>query len=264
MLTQVVLQTLNPMTLNIESADPDEILIVKSISGLTSQGNTLYTGDFAQGGSYYQGRRTNKLNPVMTFKLNPNYTDDIDVSDIRDMLYRMFYEPQPDSDGVQVLLKDDRRPDRYFIGYSEDINTDMWSKTQEAAVSMVCMDTHLQSAVPVEFSDPGGLISTPIDYEGSADVGFEIDLKVTAAETDITVSNNGADMILKGSFATNDVITINTALGNRYIRVNDVDALVILQADSKWLQLTQADNTLSVSGDAVITGYSYRAAWWGL
>lgn len=143
MLDQVVLQTANPMTLNITAADPNEILVIKSISGLTSTKVGLFTGDFSTEGSYYQGRRPEKLTPVITFKINPNYADDISVSDVRQLLYRMFYEPQPGSDGVKVILKDDKLPDLYFVGYVEDINTDQFTKSQTAQVSLVAMDSYL-------------------------------------------------------------------------------------------------------------------------
>jgi hypothetical protein len=56
MLSQVVVETATPRTFNIEAVSADEILIIKKISGLTSPGNTLYSGRTAQGRGYYQGR----------------------------------------------------------------------------------------------------------------------------------------------------------------------------------------------------------------
>lgn len=270
MLTQVVLQTSNPMTFNIDDVDPDEILILKSISGLTPGDVTLYTGDFARNGGYYQGRRVGKRNPVFTFKLNPDYKNDIEVSDIREMLYRQFYKPQALTDGVQVLLKDDRKPDRYFIGYAEKWDGDIFSKDTSAQISTISVDAFLQSAEETVGDNPAGWLSVPIDYEGSADTGIEMTLKVGAATNQIIIDNNGILMTLVGTFAVNDVVYVNTIEGSRAIRQNGTDIMALLTGSSQWIQLTQAANTLRVygtnpgDGKAAVTQYKYRAAWWGV
>lgn len=270
MLTQVVIQSSSPTTLKVEDVDPDEILILKNITGLSAKGLTLFTGDFARDGGYYQGRRAGKRNPVFTFKLNPNYATNIEVSDIRELLYKMFLQPQVGSDAVQVLLKDDRKPDRYFIGYTEDIDTDMWIKEQSAMVSMICTDPYLRSATAITASDATGWISVPLTYDGSAATGLVLQLKVTTANSQVTVDLNGDKMILTGTFALNDIIDISTVQGNRYIRKNGVDIMASLTAASKWLSLSAVANTLQVYSTVVsdakvkALSYSYRSAWWGI
>jgi hypothetical protein len=270
MLDQVVIQSSTPTTLNVSDVDPDEILLIKSIAGLSPKGLTLFTGEFARDGGYYQGRRAGKRNPVFTFKLNPNYGEDIEVSDIRELLYKMFLQPQVGSDAVQVLLKDDRKPDRYFIGYTEDIDTDMWTAEQTAMVSMICTDPYLRSADPTTGSNPAGWLSVPLTYDGSAGTGFVVQLKVTTANSQVTLDLNGNLMVLTGTFALNDIIDISTVEGSRYIRQNGVDIMGKLSATSTWLQLSAVSNTLqtysTVVGDAKVKvlSYSYRSAWWGI
>lgn len=270
MLTQVVIQSSSPTTLNVEDVDPDEILILKNITGLSAKGLTLFTGEFARDGGYYQGRRAGRRNPVFTFKLNPNYAEDIEVSDIRELLYKMFLQPQVGSDAVQVLLKDDRKPDRYFIGYTEDIDTEMFSKTQTAMVSMLCTDPYLRSADEISDSDVAGWISVPLVYDGSAETGLELELKVITANSQITVDLNGQLMVLTGTFAVNDIITINTSQGERYIRKNGVDIMASLSSASRWHALSAVANTLKVystvenDGKVRAMSYSYRSAWWGI
>lgn len=270
MLEQVVIQSSSPTTLNVSNVDPDEILLIKSITGLSPKGLTLFTGEFARDGGYYQGRRAGKRNPVFTFKLNPNYTDDIEVSDIRELLYKMFLEPQVGSDAVQVLLVDDRKPDRYFIGYTEDIDTDMWASDNQAMVSMICTDPYLRSADVTSDSDVTGWISVPLTYDGSAATGFVVQLKIATDTSEVTLDLNGDLMVLTGDFDVDDIIDISTVEGDRYIRLNDVDILGSLSASSRWLQLDAVANTLqaygSVEGDAdvLVMSYSYRSAWWGI
>jgi hypothetical protein len=270
MLTQAVIQTSIPMTLDIESVDPDEILILKSISGLSKAGADLFMGDFARDGSYYQGRRAKQRNPVFNFKVNPDYVNDVEASDIREMLYAMFMEPQAATDAVQVLLKDDRKPDRYFIGYTEDIEADQFSKELSATVSMLCTDPYLRSAAETTETTPGGWLNKTLTYEGSADTGLELTLKVQVTTPTVIVNINGVLMTLTSNFVANDIITINTSAGSRKIQKNGIDIMVSLSAASKWLMLRERTNVIQVYGaivgdsKVVATMYKYRAAWWGV
>ena len=270
MLTEAIIQTSNPTSLKLDDVDHDEILILKSISNLSSVKVTQFMGDFAREGSYYQGRRGEKRNPVINLKLNPNYKLDIEVSDIREMLYRMFFEPQRDSDGVQVLLKDDRKPDRYFIGYSETFETDSWAKEQTCAISLMTTDAYLRSAELTAATNALGWFSLPFDYEGSADTGLEMTLKILQISDRITLLNGDDIMTFDGSFLPGDILYVNTSQGQRSITLNDVDKMSLLSSGPDWMQLKEQGNVLKVYGDtvndgkAVLTSYSYRAAWWGI
>lgn len=270
MLETVVVESANPLTLHITDVDPSEMLVVKNISGLTSAKVGLFTGDYAGEGSYYQGRRGERLTPVITLKMNPDYANDVEVSDIREILYRTFYEPQPGSDGVKVVLKDDRRPDRYFIGYTEDINTDHFSKSRDAQISMVCMDPYLSSYNETTASDAQGWGSLPLTYDGSTRTGLAMTLRVNTDTNIITVDINGKKMVLLGSFIAGQTVTINTKKGKRAIQINGTDIMAALTPESVWLQLDRPENTFKIygaddsDGRVVMTSYSFRSAWWGI
>lgn len=270
MLETVVVQSANPLTLHVEGATPNEMFTVKNISGLTSAKVGLFTGDYAGEGSYYQGRRGEKLTPVITLKLNPDYANNVEVSDLRETLYRTFYEPQPGSDGVKVLLQDDRKPDRYFVGYTEDVNTDQFSQSRDVAISMVCMEAYLFSDAITSGADAVGWASLPVAYNGSAKSGIEATLKVNTATSVLTFDINGNKMILNRAFAVGNIVTINTRKGERYIRVGGVDIMASLDPTSKWVQLDRPANTVKAYGGAsgdgkvVMTAYNFREMWWGI
>lgn len=270
MLDQIVIDPdgAAPLVLNITGANPSDMLTVKSISGLTSPKVGLFTGDYAGEGSYYQGRRGEKMTPVITLKMNPQYDTDFEVSDIRELLYRYFYSIP--GDAVKVLLKDDRKPDRYFIGYTEDINTDQFSQSRDIQISMVCMDAYIYSEDQVVIVDAAGLSSTPIDYEGSANTGINVTLKINTATSQLNLQRGSQIMRLNRAFAVGEIVTINTVKGQRSIKVGATDIMAALDPISVWLQLDQQDNPLksygSVDGDgkAVMTNIAWRAAWWGI
>lgn len=270
MLQQVVLNTAAPMTLNVEAVNPDDLVVIKSISGLDPADVNLFTGDFSRDGGYYQGRRAVGRNPVLNLKLNPDYSTDTEVSDIREMLYSIFYEPSATSDGLQVILKDDRKPDRYFIGYTEKMPAPIFESEPTAQVSMLCVDPYLKSVAAVAGNDAVGWTSLPVTYEGSARTGLEVNMKVKTATTVLNLEINGVLLTLNKSFAVNDIVIVNTLIGSRKITVNGVDAMATLAPTSKWVQLNKGVNTIktygSVSGDAKVAmmSYTYRAAWWGI
>jgi hypothetical protein len=270
MLKTVIVQSANPLTLHVTDVDPSEMFIVKSISGLTSAKVGLYTGDYASEGSYYQGRRAEKLNPVLTLKMNPDYVNNIGVSDLRETLYRTFYEPQPGADGVKVLLQDDVKPDRYFVGYTESIDTDHFSQSRDAQISMVCMDGYLFSDVAVSNADAVGWSSLPVAYDGSARTGIEATFKVNTATSVFTFDVNGNKMILNRAFTVGQIISLNTRKGERYIKVGSTDIMASLDPTSVWVNLDRPANTVRSYGAAVgdgkvvMTAYNFRSRWWGV
>lgn len=270
MLTEAIIQTSTPTSLKIDDVSHDEILILKSISNLSSTKVTQFMGDFAREGSYYQGRRAEKRNPVMNFKLNPNYTEDIEVSEIRRMLHRMFMEPSRDSDAVQVLLKDTKMPDVYFIGYTELVDTDAWVKEQECTVSLLTTDAYLRSADLTTATRDLGWFTLPLVYEGSADTGLEMTIKVLQFTDFITIQNQTDFMTFDYTFVPGDILEVNTTKGERSVLLNGEDRMATMPAASKWMTLKEQGNVLKVygagdgDGKAVLTSYSYRAAWWGI
>lgn len=272
MLQSVVLETANPVEFAIGEANPDELLLLTSVSGLDPADVTLFTGDFAREGGYYQGRRVGKRNPVFNFKINPDYKNDVDASDARALLYRQFLEPQAESDAVQVRFVDDRNPDRYLFCYTEKMPADIFTQKPIAQVSTLSVDPFLKSVDQTQMVNSNGWLSVPVNYDGTADTGVKATLKVVMPTTQVVLENNGAKMRLSKAtpFAAGDVIEVSSVHGERYIRLNGQDAMGLLQSDSKWVYLAQSSNALrtygSVASDGLvaITAYSFRAAWWGL
>lgn len=280
MLNKVIVQTSTPVEFNITDVDPNEILILKSISGLTQAGAVLYTGEFAGEGGYYQGRRAKQRFPVLNFKINPDFKNDVDAEDIRDILYRQFMEPQANADGVQVGLFTSKKPELYFVGYTEDIDVPLFEKELTATVSMSCTDPYLRSAEEKSAMSAGGWLSNPIVYDGTADTGFEVIVRVMLNTPELTLENNGVPMRLVHNFVAGNLVRISTSQGSRKIQTDVVESLpgvfsegtdimAALQGPN-WLKLNSLTNVLRVfgltpgDGKVLAVSYRYRSAWWGV
>jgi len=274
MILEAVIQTSPPTTLKIEGAGQDDLLILESISNLSRVQNSLYLGEFAREGGYYQGRRRQQLNPVFNFRLQPDYANDVMPSDIREMLYDIFLEPSRDSDMVTVHIVSDRKPTRLFTGYAETIESEVFAKELRAQVSLLTTDNYLRS-VDVTTATEGsgnGWFNLQLDYEGSAETGLEMDIKVVAATQTITIKGDRETIVLDGPWAAGNLLTVNTQEGFRTIKMrpSGVEDLGAMTGPSRWINLRKGMNVIDIYGSALgdgkasITRYAYRNAWWGI
>ena len=274
MLTEAIIQTSTPTSLKIEGADQDDLLILESISNLSRVQNSLYLGEFAREGGYYQGRRRNQLNPVFNFRLQPDWANDVMASDIREMLYDMFLEPSGDSDMVEIHLVDDRKPTRLVTGYTETIESEIFAKELRAQVSLLTTDNYLRSVDETSLTEPGGngWFNVPIAYAGSAETGLGFTLKVLANTPIITIEADRETIVLDGPWTLGNQIYVNTQEGFRTIQMvpSGVEDLGAMTGPSRWITLRKGANVIDVYGSAPGDGkvsvldYTYRDAWWGV
>lgn len=275
MLQQVVLVGPPYIEFDLEDTNPNDRIILKSLSGLTPGDITLFTGQFARDGGYYRGRRVGSRNPVFTFKLNPDYKNDVSVSDLRENLYSWFLGSAARTNDIRVILKDDRMPDREMTVFAEKFETDLFSKTTEIMISTLCLDPYLKSIEATTLSYNATSVSqVSIDYPGTAAAGLSLVLKVKTA-----CNNIGLNMVGPGGgynatiysdvpFQPNDTILYTSVPGSRSLIVNGQNRVNFLIGDHSWLELAQGINSLSAvtspSSSVEIVTVVYTALWWGV
>jgi hypothetical protein len=306
MLSRVVVNAHQPnlqsefeLTLELENARPDDSIIVDKIDGLDPPDIDLYLGDYARDGGYYSGRRVGKRNPVFHLTLNPNYAEDETVSDLREALYRAFIDPRAAGDDVRVDLIDDRKPPRYFSGFTEKIESPIFAKETELVVSMVCPNPYIFNVEESELNVNG--VTIPFLYEGTAETGVEAKFVITSNTSVLTiVVNGGLPMVLNYSFLKDDIVYINTRRGERKIQLTrgvqgnpasisstglisggvTSSILYALSQDSRWLELHRVPPNPATNplGQSLMSAYGYsptntianikqiksRGAWWGI
>lgn len=294
MLTRVDVQSENPLQLHLEDARPDDSIIVDKIEGLDPPDIDLFLGDYARDGGFYNGRRVGKRNVVFYLTLNPNYTKNETVSDLREQLYRAFIEPRAAGDDVRIDLLDSVKPPRYISGYTEKLETTIFSKEKELMVSLVCPNPYIYNVDETVTNANGPSVGFP--YEGTAETGVEVKLQLTSASPTLNlVVNNGSPMILNYPFEIGDIVYINTRRGERKIQLthggaisatgvitggNTSNILYSQTATSRWLELHRAivvpvtnptgQNTMKAYGvnltDSVasVKQIKSRGSWWGI
>lgn len=249
-------------------------LLIRSVTGLSPPDIDLFIGDYARDGGIYQGRRVGNRNVVMTIDLNPNPALGESVSGLRALLYKTFVDPLVDADYIQLILHDDELADRYLVGYTEKLETEIFSSDTLAQVSIICPDPYIRDENQTILTHLTGWITVPFTYTGTAETGFVVEIKITASTPTLTFVNNSRTMVITYPFLSEDVITINTNRGARDItlkRAGVVSPLIArLSPLSRWLELHSQANIMTVYGaastnlNAVIKKLTYSPTYWGV
>lgn len=277
MLTRVDVLSETPFYLNIADARPTDSIIVDKIEGLTPPAADLYMGEFARDGGFYSGRRVGPRNVVITLTINPQYSKDETVDELRELVYRAFMDPMPGSDEIQLLLRDDKKPLRVVGGYSEKIEAEPFSNDLTMQISMICPNPYILGYESREILSGGPL--TLVDYPGSAETGFVADITMTSSSGYLYLSVSGRPpMILKYGFQFGDKIKINSNAGSLRVQLTrgstTTDILYATTANSQWQYLRGKNNSVRVYGEptpenptpvvATLEKVTYRAAYWGI
>lgn len=275
MLTRIDVDSENAFYIPILGATPKDSLLVQSVTGLNPPDVTLFMGEYARDGGNYQGRRVGNRNVVITFDLNPNPALGETVPGLRKMLYKAFLDPLVDADYIKLNLHDDEEQIFYLVGYTEKIETDIFSVDTMAQVSIICPDPYIRDEVKTELSNVDGWTTVPFTYQGTAETGFEVEIEITAPTSTLTLENNGKKMIVNRALVAGDVVKINTNRGSRSMileHASDPPKSIIagMTALSPWLELHAQSNVMKVYGAttanivAGVTYLGYRQSYWGM
>lgn len=286
------------LALPLAALTPKDSLLLRSVTGLNPPDVDLFIGDYSRDGGIYQGRSVQKRNVVMLMDLNPNPALGESFDGLRDILYKTFIDPLVDADYIQIVLHDDVKEDRYLVGYTEKLETDLFSEETIVQVSMICPDPFIRSSTQTLLTHETGWTTVPFTYGGTAETGFEVEIQVVSDTPALNLVNNGKIMTLTHGFVTDDVVYVNTNRGQRQLRratlavvnakkalqptwttkqiwdsiITDGDTTPLmakLSATSRWLELHSANNSMRVWGStegslpAVIKLLTYSDSFWG-
>lgn len=277
---------------------PKDSLLLRSVSGLNPPDVDLFIGDYSRDGGIYQGRSVQKRNVVMLMDLNPNPALGETFDGLRDILYKTFIDPLVDADYLQIVLHDDVKEDRYLVGYTEKLETELFSQDTMVQVSMICPDPFIRSMEQTLLTHETGWTTVPFTYTGTAETGFEVEIQVVSDTAGINLVNNGKKMTIDAALVVDDVVYVNTNRGYRQIRkttLTNLDAMKTahedwttkqiwdqliedesttslmakLTAQSRWLELHSQNNSMRIYGTtegslpAVIKLLTYSDSFWG-
>lgn len=257
MLTRIVFEGDTNINIPILGASTKDSFLLRKATGLNPPGANVYIGEYAGDGGLYTGRRIPTRNIVLTIELNPNPALGETVATLRKTLYRTFMDPLLRADYVRVLLYDDLQDwPRYVIAYAEKIETEIFESENLVQISLLCPDPYIRDTVAAEWrpalyssSLTVGSSDLLVPYEGSAEVGFEIEARVLTPTSKIQFIIN-VDFyqvfeIVRPflDFTNTSVVYVNSLVGKREILM--AEAAQVKIASDTMLGLGPAEDTPS-------------------
>jgi hypothetical protein len=288
------------LALPILGVTPNDSLLLREVTGLNPPTVDLFIGDYARDGGFYGGRRVGQRNVVLTIDLNPNPALGETVQGLRELLYKIFIDPQVDADHVELVLHDEADNTRNLFGYTETFETELFGSETVAQISIICPDPYIRDLASTELLNSSGTwLSLPYTYPGSAETGFEVEIFMSTTSGTLTLENNGKLMVFTHSFVATDAIYISTNRGFRRAWRASQTALADTRASwpdlttteiwqkladggyttslmpnllltSPWIELHSPENTMKVYGSLVsesvagIKRLEYRPTYWGV
>lgn len=288
MLTQVDVDSDNSFTVPIVGVTPKDSLLIRQINGLSPPGLNLFIGDYAISGGSYQGRRVGTRNIVILMELNPNPALGETISSLRERLYKAFLDPLVEADYVKMVLHLDDGRLLEAVGYAETFETDIFSVDTFVQISMICPDPYLKDTVPRVLATATGWTQVPFTYTGSAETGFEAEIKVAMDTPRLILANNTVTddvnsplyprgrLIVDRAFVAGDLVTVNTTRGSRKIMLTPISTgvpvsiLASMTSTSQWIELHSQRNTMRIYGStpaslpAIIQKLTFVQTYWGI
>lgn len=264
--------------LPITNPQPTDNWVCLDIQGLGPTEKDLSVSKTRHQGGVYQNREGQLRELVFKIGINPDWAGGGDVQTLRELLYSLIGGDPDNTDLTVILLKDD---DEDF-----DVRTTGWIKKFEP--TLFTKDPDVQLTIGSDQENFFGLLPDDVivriptlsksnpqfNIKGSAPVGFECRLTLTANLSLWRIYANGGNSFLEFDYAflSGDIIEFGTKAGNRYAMVTrsgvTKSLLPYLSPGSTWIYLAGAPNgfnDMSVSTSSFNWNMlKYTPEYWGV
>lgn len=263
---------------------PTSPFIVKNVDGLGPPEIAVSIATTNNDGiGFYQGRKTQDREIVVSIGLNPDYSSGQTASDLRTLLYGLLVRSQEDfsgyhvrEDGVTISIMNDSDVLMSTLGFVAKMEINPFSKDPEVAVTLNCpksfFETDLHHETGIVYTPITGAVTIP--NIGTVPTGFYFETTFTTTQSIFDMLNSNGSMIITYPFAVGDRLYFNTQAGEREIMLdlaaiglNDVNMLPYIDPSFKWLQLDVGDNYFDGAtqlGHATIGDVNYVPKFWGV
>lgn len=253
--------------------EADKNIQLHEIDGLGPVKADISTSDYANiRGALFTGGHTGLRNIVIKVGLNPDWGSQ-SMTSLRKLLYGYFMPESP----VHLTFSSDEYPDCGIDGYIESMEPDIFSKSPELQISIICPqpDFVAESSTVINGIVGGDSAATAqeIDNPGTIPSGFTVQLGLntgytTVAESHIAIQK-GPDITPKYFIVTTAlVISVSHTLYYNSIpglkavkRLNSTggnDDLLgyVSTTYDEWHQLSPGTNFIKVYGDDSVSGHA--------
>lgn len=257
-----------------------DMIQIKDITGLGPVKATVNTTQYGSiDGEAFNGSFTPQRNIVLTIGLNPDWANETYES-LRQTLYSYF---MPETQ-VRLRFTSTHMAQVEISGYVESCEPDMFSQDPEYQISIICPQPYFVAVNATVVQDVtqalNGTNDYIVNYEGSVDVGFTVDVTLpsggTAFSGEVRVLNKTPStklIIVSGvAVSTTQYFEMSSVQGNKYARQYPIPAapftniLSKVTPGSNWLSLRKGANRIQVlsATSGLIWTLQYYARYGGL
>lgn len=255
--TKIRLTGLHIVDLPIVNASSTDKYILKDVDGLGPPDVDVSMVNTTSSKSFFQSKNPQVREVVLRVGLNPNYSTNETVADLRTQFYG-FLTPGG-TKTVRIELLNDTEPLVYLTGYTKRIEIAPFSQTPELQITIVCVEKYLTSPERIYLS-PESLERPVIVNVGTAPVGFHIEMNLTFPSTYWKITNEFGEFFrVDYPFTDTHRLIIDTTDNNKGVWVKEGEAEPVsiisgIAFGSTWLELHGGANEF-------VTQYSYF--YWG-
>lgn len=273
MLTRVEVQSAQGALLDLPLEDLVTGFLLDEVEGLDPVKATITTSSFANlDGSQYQSSRREDRNIVLTILLEPDWSANQSVSDLRRSLYDYFMPKSP----VNLTFYSTSGNPVKIAGRVESFETPLFSADPAVKISIICFDPDFYEEVPLTIAGNTTATTTyvPHDYTGTAETGVLFTLNVNRTlgsfSIDVATALGQQTLSFTGSLLAGDVVKINTTPGVKSVRLTRAGAessfLWGVSPESDWVSLKPGSNDIRVfaTGAAIPFTMDYIRKYGGL
>jgi len=265
-------------------------LLVREISGLGPSKANVNFSDLSTGdGGIFNSARVTSRNIVFTLDI----LSQPDVETMRQLSYKYF----PIKKKIKLLFTTDNRVCEIY-GYVETNEPNIFSKTQQTQISILCPDPYFYSVNDyttifygveslfefpfsneslvtnlLEFGEIQNKTENNIYYQGDADVGVVIEIRATGVATDVAIYNMNTREVMKidsakllsltgSGIVMGDEIYISTVRNDKYVLLfrdgEYINILNTLEKRTDWFQLVKGDNIFAYTAEFGLTNLQFK------
>lgn len=269
--TSIRLEGVSDIELHLANASISDPYILKSAEGLGPPEVNVFIAQTRNMDGYYKGRQAQYREIVLTIGLNPNYKDNIMVSDLRAELYGLLSAGS--SDAMRLVIVNEDTNLMCATGYIKKMEIVPFSVSPEVQLTIASNQSCFQGLSEVYVDMKSGSGVQDVVNQGTAETGFVFQVTFTQNSDHflLTDARNNI-MLIWYPFQVDDILMVDTRPGSRSIRVWTVptdnqikNILYALTQNSDWLWLYGGTNTLSFIADIHRWDeFYYTPQYWGV
>ena len=233
-----------------------------SMSGLTSPNSQLATQDYVFDGGYI----SNKRYGMRDIRLEIGISSLPEAENLRQQILSSL---RGKSALKLIVTRNDitREIVGYINGMPETTQTNLNYNRPSISIPLLCPDPYFYEPSEASVNISGG-VPEVINNSGDATLGFTLDIVMTGAVTDPTITcGNGQYIAIKGEFVEDDTLFVSTVERNKIIRKNNGDYLYYT-LQSTFFEFPIGESTITLdatSGAENMEGVlTYRKRYLGI